>query len=209
MSRRSRETSVITVLAVLTIALPVPAGYRDDSKAISVSGGEDHTLAVTANNRAWSCGPNGYRVGELIYYFGVLGIGSSDPDLKQKALVKIHGPGNVGYLEGICDVGAGWQHSLALDVNDSVWNWGWNSKGQLGVGDDQHRTTPVQVFRGDQPDDPCQPSIYLKHITAISAGRSGQHSLAVDTDGHSFAWGYNQYGQCGNDQSGNFVKDFA
>jgi len=202
----SRSTLAITVLTVLTIALPAPAGWRDYSKAISISGGENHTLVVTDNNRAWACGPNGYRVEQEIYYYGVLGTGSDDPDLEEKMLVTIHGPGDAGYLEGICDIGAGWQHSLALDVNDSVWSWGWNNEGQLGIGQsgpEAYRTTPVQVLRGEQPDDPCQPNVYLKNIIAISAGRSGQHSLAVDADGHAYAWGYNEYGQCGNDQSGN------
>ena len=206
---RSSTTSAIAVLTVLTIALSARANYRDGSKAIKISGGEDHTLVVTANNWAWACGPNGYRYQDVTYYSCVLGIGSNDPYLKRNILVRIHGPGDVGYVEGICDIAAGWQHSLALDVNDSVWSWGWNSKGQLGIGDSPYETTPVQVFRGDQAQDPCQPSAYLKHITDISAGRSGQHSLAVDGEGHAYGWGYNQYGQCGNDRSGHFVKDFV
>ncbi len=200
---RSRTTLAITVLTVLTITLSARANYRDGSKAIKISGGEDHTLVVTANNWAWACGPNGYRYQDVTYYSCVLGIGSNDPYLKRNILVRIHGPGDVGYLEGIYDISAGWQHSLGLDVNDSVWSWGWNSKGQLGIGTLEYKSVPVQVLRGDQPDDPCQPSAYLKHITDISAGRSGQHSLAVDAEAYAFAWGYNEYGQCGNDQSGN------
>jgi len=192
---RSRETSVIALLIVLTIALPARADYRDGSNAIKVSGGEDHTLVVTANNWSWACGPNGYRVEEETYYYGILGTASNDPDLGQKVLVRIHGPRDVGYLEGIWDIDAGWQHSLALDVNDSVWSWGWNNEGQLGIGlsgPETYSTTPVQVWRGEQADDPCQPSAYLKHIIAISAGRSGQHSLAVDANGYGYGWGYNE-----------------
>ena len=66
-----------------------------------------------------------------------------------------------------------------------------------------------RFFAGDQAQDPCQPSAYLKHIIAISAGRSGEFSLAVDANGYAYGWGYDKYGQCGNDESGNFVKDFA
>jgi len=209
---RSKDTLAITVLTVLTIALPASAGYRDYSKAISISGGEDHTLVVTANNWAWSCGPNGHRVGEVTYYYGVLGTASNDPDLQQKVLVRIHGPGDVGYLEGISYIGAGWQHSLALDVNDSVWSWGFNLQGQLGIGmsgPEAYRTTPVQVLRGEQADDPCQASAYLKHIIAISAGRSGEHSLAADANGYAYAWGYNKYGQCGNAVSGDGERELT
>ena len=81
--------------------------------------------------------------------------------------------------------------------------------GQLGRNDVFESPFPVQVLRGDQPDDPCQSSDYLKHIIGISAGRSGRHSLAVDANGYGYGWGYNKYGQCGNGESGNFVKDFA
>ena len=61
----------------------------------------------------------------------------------------------------------------------------------------------------EQPDDPCQPSAYLKHIIAISAGRSGEHSLAVDVNGYAYAWGRNQEGQCGNGESGTGFKELV
>jgi len=71
--------------------------------------------------------------------------------------------------------------------------------GQLGIGNKDPSPTPVQVFRGEQADDPCQPSDYLARIIAISAGRSGEHSLAVDEpNGYVYAWGRNREGQCGN-----------
>ena len=102
-----------------------------------------------------------------------------------------------GYLEDIYDVDAGWKHSLALDVNDMVWSWGWNSEGQLGVGEGvTYSTVPVQVLSGEQ--DQGNPSSLLQYIIAISAGRSGEHSLAVDANNFAYAWGYDEYGQCGN-----------
>ena len=47
------------------------------------------------------------------------------------------------------------------------------------------------------------PNPNLARIIDISAGRSGEHSLAVDANGYVYAWGRNHYGQCGNDESGN------
>jgi len=199
---RSRQTLLIAVLVALTITLSTRADYRDNSKAIKVSGGEDHTLVLTADKGAWGCGPNGgYAFG--YHYYGVLGTGSEDWNLKQKTLVRVH-DGAMGTeserLENINDIAAGWMHSLALDVNGFVWSWGWNSEGQLGDGWQIARTTPVQVLRGEQaPEDPIDPDPNLARIIAISAGRSGRHSLAVDANGYAYAWGYNKYGQCGND----------
>jgi alpha-tubulin suppressor-like RCC1 family protein len=105
--------------------------------------------------------------------------------------VQVHGPNNVGCLDDINNVAAGWMHSLALDVNGLVWAWGWNDKGQLGDGFDIPRPTPVQVHGVNDVG-------YLRYIIAIAAGRSGQHSLAVDANNFVYGWGYNQYGQCGN-----------
>jgi alpha-tubulin suppressor-like RCC1 family protein len=169
---------------------------------------------LTADKGVWACGPNGgYAFWE--YYYGVLGTGSEYWNLTQKTLVRVEeGDMNTpsDYLENIDAIAAGWMHSLALDVNGSIWSWGWNSEGQLGIGlsgPEAYSTTPVQVLRGDQPDDPCEPSGYLKHITAISAGRSGRHSLAIDANGYAYGWGYNKYGQCGNAESGDGARELT
>jgi len=200
------RTQIAVAAFVLSSCGVAFSGVKEDARALCVSGGEDHTLVLTANKWAWACGPNGYREEEVTYYFGVLGTGSTDPDLGQKVLIRIHGAGNVGYLESVCAIDAGWQHSLALDANDHVWSWGWNEEGQLGIdegGAETYRTTPVQVLCGEQAQDPCNPNIFLKQIIGISAGRSGQHSLAIDANGYAYGWGYNEYGQCGNGESEN------
>jgi len=192
-----QRTFIIVSLLVAIFALPTKADYRQDSRAIRISGGEKHTLVVTANKWAWTCGPNGGHEPAGTYY-GVLGTGSISWSLTENSPVQVHGANDVNYLEDISDIDAGWKHSLALDVNGFVWSWGWNSWGQLGIGNVYEKTAPVQVFRGEQADDPCQASDYLMHIIGISAGRSGEHSLAVDANGYAYAWGRNTHGQCGN-----------
>lgn len=198
---RSRQASLIAALVVLSITLATKADYRDSSKATKVSGGEDHTLVLTNDKSPWACGPNGgYDYDEYQYYWGLLGTGVSSPSFYEISLVRVRdGMMNTesDYLEDITDISGGWKHSLALDVNGFVWSWGFNSQGQLGIGNDDPRTTPVEVLRGEQPDDPCQPSAYLKHIIGISAGRSGEHSLAADANGYAYAWGRNTQGQLG------------
>jgi alpha-tubulin suppressor-like RCC1 family protein len=99
-----------------------------------------------------------------------------------------------GYLEDINNVAAGWMHSLVLDLNSFVWAWGDDYWGQLGNGPAGSSTTPVQVHDGEMN----TASDYLENIIAISAGRSGRQSLALDANNFVYAWGYNKYGQCGN-----------
>jgi len=120
--RATHRILIIALLGVATFASQTKGDCRDDSRAAKVSGGEDHSLVLTADNGVWACGPNGgydYEVYES--YFGVLGIGSYNPYLEQKTLVKVRGPNDVNYLEDINHIDAGWKHSLALDVNGSVW----------------------------------------------------------------------------------------
>ena len=60
--------------------------------------------------------------------------------------------------------------------------WGSNYSGQLGDGSETARTAPVAVAG-------------LSGIAVVSA--SGNHSLAVSTDGSVWAWGSNTHGQLG------------
>ena len=69
-----------------------------------------------------------------------------------------------------------------MESDGTVWAWGYNSDGQLGVGDNVDRTHPVQVTG-------------LTDVVAIAAGL--YHSLALKADGTVWAWGYNGYGGLG------------
>ena len=79
-------------------------------------------------------------------------------------------------------VAAGYNHSLALKSDGTVWAWGRNHHGQLGDGTTTNRTTPVQI-QG------------LTDIVAIAGGYG--HSLALKSDGTVWAWGGNGSGQLG------------
>jgi len=178
----------IISLIIFIVSLPSLADLKDDAKVFKISGGERHTLVLTQNNWAWTCGPNGDTDP---YYYGALGTGSTSSSLFEKFLVRVHGFDDVGFLEDINDISAGWKHSLALDVNGFVWAWGWNEDGQLGDGSTDEIPNPVQVKGGEMGTD------FLQDISAISAGKSGEHSLAVDVNGLTYAWGRNNEGQLG------------
>lgn len=81
------------------------------------------------------------------------------------------------------EVSAGWSHSLAILADGSLWAWGANEAGQLGIG--EAGTTinkPVRV--GTDTD-----------WLSISAGAG--YSLAIKQDGSLWTWGSNAGGQAG------------
>ena len=139
---------------------------------VSMAAGENHSLAIKADGTVWAWGRNNY--GQLGN-----GIWAISP-----------GPlGQVSGLEGIVEISAGVEHSIALKSDGTVWTWGRNQMGQLGIGNwADWSTIPLQVSG-------------LTEVVAVSAG--GYHSLALKSDGTVWAWGFNIAGQLGNGNNTN------
>jgi alpha-tubulin suppressor-like RCC1 family protein len=141
----------------------------------SIAAGKWHSLALTATNgttTVWAWGNN---------EFGQLGIGGTNSTSTPVAV-------SVG-LSGldVVAIAAGDRHSLALTSTNgttTVWAWGNNDFGQLGIGGTNGTSTPAQVL--NLPND----------VIAIAAGAF--HSLALTSNGDIYAWGDNAYGQLGN-----------
>jgi len=91
---------------------------------------------------------------------------------------------SVSFLVQGCwkEVAAGTFHTLAIASDGSLWSWGWNNKGELGLGDNINRNTPTQLGVGND-------------WTSVSAG--DEFSLAIKNDGTLWSWGLNNSGQLG------------
>ena len=74
------------------------------------------------------------------------------------------------------------ESSLCLKTDGTLWTWGKNGDGELGLGDTADRNSPVQVGA---------------LTTWTQAGSTAQGSGAIKTDGTLWVWGYNNYGQLG------------
>ena len=89
-------------------------------------------------------------------------------------------------------------YTVALKADGTIWSWGENSKGELGLGDTTSRNEPtlvgvdVLIAPNNQPIDP---------IIEISTGES--HTLALTKEGKVYAWGANDQGQLGNGNTKN------
>jgi len=83
-------------------------------------------------------------------------------------------------------LGLGDRHSCAVAQDGTLWCWGRNDKGQLGLGDIEPRLSPEQV--GTASD-----------WARVSAGK--RHTCALRSSGALFCWGLDDSGQLGvNDQ---------
>ena len=79
-------------------------------------------------------------------------------------------------------VAANYGYTLALKRDGSLWAWGSNRSGTLGLGDTSDRDRPTRV--GDEGD-----------WVSVAAGRG--HAVALKRDGSLWAWGESRCGELG------------
>jgi alpha-tubulin suppressor-like RCC1 family protein len=74
--------------------------------------------------------------------------------------------------------------NFGLKTDLTLWAWGHNYRGRLGLNDLNNRSSPTQIGTG---------TYYWVSAAATANG----HTCAVKTDGTLWAWGYNSQGQLG------------
>jgi len=163
-----RKLSLVA-LVVCACAVVAPPAWTQ-----TVSANSDHTLVVKPDGSLWGWGGNAN---------GQLGINSTTRQDLPVAVSTLS--------SGVVAVAAGQMHSLALKSDGTVWAWGWNGSGQLGLGDTTQRLVPIQI-----------PA--FSNVVAIAAGTS--HSVAIKSDGTVWIWGANNVGQLGTSESSSTVR---
>ncbi len=136
----------------------------------SVAAGGYHSVAIKKDGSLYAWGEN---------YYGQLGNGEDGTGTEQNT------PQLIG--TGWQSIAAGKRHTLALKNSGSLFAWGANFYGQLGVGTNgsgTHKNTPQLVGSGWQ---------------TVTAG--ADYSLAVKTNGSLWTWGQNGYGQLGDNSN--------
>ena len=82
---------------------------------------------------------------------------------------------------------AGYSHSLALCSDGTLAAWGYNADGELGNGSTTLSKVPVAVVQSGV--------LAGKKVGSVVAG--AYHTLALCSDGTMAAWGFNSFGQLG------------
>ena len=93
---------------------------------------------------------------------------------------------------GIVMVATGFDHTVVLRQDGTVWAWGRNEEAQLGNGSRTSQFAPV-LAGGRRQNRQRTPN--LQNITAIASHKI--HTLALTRSGHVWSWGWNEEGQLG------------
>lgn len=135
---------------------------------VSVSVGVNHSVALGSDGNAYAWGDNSH---------GQLGDGGT---AGSRVPVRVRAPAGVTFTALVTGV----FHSVAIGSDGNAYAWGRNTYGELGDGTTTSSATPVvvQVPAGVS-------------FTSLAAGV--YHSVAIGSDGVSYAWGDNGFGQLG------------
>ncbi len=152
-----------------TVNRSAPVHIAGLANIVQVVAGARHSAALDKNGTVWVWGSN---------EFGQLGGGAAI--VNSSTPIALTG---LGSTSSVSELVSGRQFLLALKTDGTVWAWGDNHAGQLGVGTTSSVTLP-------------QLNPTLSGIKALAAG--SDHAVALDGNGNVWVWGANDAGQLGN-----------
>lgn len=150
-----------------TISRSSPVQVGSQTNWSLVSANLNNMGAIKTDGTLWMCGKNDFgQIGDITY------INRSSP-------VQI----GTQTTWATVSLGNSFGFTLATKTNGTLWGWGYNGLGNLGIGvDGTIVTSPVQVGA-------------LTTWASVSAG--GLAAIAIKTDGTIWGWGRNDSGQLG------------
>jgi alpha-tubulin suppressor-like RCC1 family protein len=142
------------------------------SNWLSVSCGYRFTAAIKTDGTLWTCGSNSY---------GELGLNTNTSFYTGNgSLAQVGTASNWSLVS--CSRNFLGQYSAAIKADGTLWTWGNNTNGQLGLGDTTKRSSIAQVGS-------------LTNWSTVAVGYN--HTVAIKTDGTLWSWGLNYHGQLG------------
>ena len=171
---------VTTTNSPIPVAVKTTGTSMDGKTIMQVAAGATHSLALATDGTIYAWGKNEY---------GQLG---NDSTINSPIPVAVKTTGTSMDGKKIIQIHAGYEHSLALASDGTVYTWGRNNFGQLGKNDATDAHIPATVRTLGTP-------MAGKIIVQLAAGNS--QSIALASDGTVYTWGWNQYGQLGNNST--------
>jgi uncharacterized repeat protein (TIGR02543 family) len=154
----------------------VPLNKGDKISQISL--GQNYSALITLSGRLFVWGNNS---------FGNLGDGTTT---NRNSPIEITQNFGLQNKERITHIFLGRSHSAALTSLGRVFTWGYNLYGQLGDDTNTNRSMPVDITNNFD---------FQQDEKIIQMSLEYFHSIALTTSGRVFTWGYNGFGQLGDD----------
>ena len=132
----------------------------------SVHCGGTHSIIVDTNRNAWSFGRNSS---------GQLGLGIEDYISTLPKQIQM--PSGIKVKQ----VSVGDFFSMIIDTDSNVWSFGYNDKGQLGLGNVTNRNIPTQI----------------QNVKAKQIACGHDHAMIIDLNDNVWSFGNNEFGQLG------------
>ncbi|OWZ16113.1 Regulator of chromosome condensation (RCC1) [Phytophthora megakarya] len=181
-----------------TVSSPMEVLALKGRRVVHIACGDVHSAALLLNGELLTCGQRDHgRLGRPAARINANDktpsvVDSLDEDERSSWFAPVAFP-----REGMkCTyVTCGAAHTLAICGPHELYSFGWNSDGQLGVGDCRDRSVPTRVVYFDAVQQPGGSELPPLTIASVAAGKN--HSLASSPDGRLFAWGNDEMGQCG------------
>ncbi|XP_039221241.1 E3 ISG15--protein ligase HERC5-like [Crotalus tigris] len=142
---------------------------------VQIACGDHHSMALSKGGELFAWGENEH---------GQLGV--------EKKMGHVKEPQPVLALEGIplIMIAAGSAHSMVVSIFGTVYSWGKNTFGQLGLGDTEDRYIPAHVKA-------------LEHKKTVFISCGGEHTAVLSKDGLVCTFGSGCYGQLGHNSTCN------
>lgn len=160
------------LLAALLAGL---TGHRASAQPPVMATGDDFTVIIDDNNNLYTYGANGT---------GQLGTGTSGTFSASIQLIEPTGVWEDVAVSKSSGAGAGSAsgegHVLAIQTDGSLWAWGDNSSGQLGLGTFTNAASPQLVDNSE---------------TWVEVAAGSDFSMARTDSGQIYVWGSNAEGQ--------------
>ena len=166
-------------------------GDDPNNKITAVALGAEHSIALAADGTGYTWGRNTR---------GQLGDNSTTTSRNTPVKVLQGAYSGTEFLGAdsnnkMIAVALGWDHSIALAADGTVYTWGRNYNGQLGDNTTTVRNTPVKVLQGAYSGTTYLGDDSNNKIIAVTVGQF--HSIALAADGTVYTWGWNAFGQLG------------
>ncbi|XP_032079799.1 E3 ISG15--protein ligase HERC5-like [Thamnophis elegans] len=146
-----------------------------NKQIVQIACGDRHSMALSKGGELFAWGENEH---------GQLGMGKVMGHIKEPQLVQA--------LEGIplINIAAGSAHSMVVSLFGTVYSWGKNLYGQLGLGDTEDRYIPEYVKA-------------LEHKKTVFISCGGEHTAVLSKDGLVCTFGSGCFGQLGHNSTRN------